>query len=210
MYFKPLSICFLASFVCYTGHSQTSDSTTRSKVYATTGFGISIPNANFKTASKDGFATFTGFEWQPKKQIWYRFIYALNIYGYDYQYTDNGFKILNKGNRNLLNLAIDAGIRKRFNNKAVYGFMGAGAGHLASPNIIMDTLNKTIENSPQKKLHFIIRTGIGFEQNVSKKITVFVEANYNHLFGKTVVNKIDLSLFNAFIGLKTPIKRIKK
>jgi hypothetical protein len=209
MFFNIWLACFSTLTIPLISYCQKTDYKTRFRTYATTGVGISIPNDEFKSVSYDGFVTFTGLEWQSRKFHWYRVLYGVSIYGYDYKSTESGFLVHQKGSRTLLNIAFDAGLKRNISKNAVYVFTGIGLARFGTSEMTVDTTTNVIKNVPSNKFHAVLRGGIGLERQVSTRLNIYLEANYKLLIEKTLIDNIELSLVNILIGIRTPLSSSK-
>jgi hypothetical protein len=200
----------LTSLLMAKGYSQSTSLHLRSlkpELFATTGIGLSIPNTSFKQISKNGYKTYTGIEFQLVNQYWVRLSYELNLYGFENVNIQNGFKINSNGNRTFLGGFIDVGYRQEFHDFAVYGYGGFGVGGLNSPNTTINPVNLEVNSEPLKKIHTVLRTGIGVEIELRPRLIPFIEYQYGSLLEKTKLNGRNLSFSNIIIGFKARLKR---
>lgn len=181
--------------------------TTKPIQFATTGLGVSSLNKALRQISDEGIKTYTGIELQWKNHYMVRLSYEIGIYKFDNTKYQNGFKVVNKGNRTLWAAFADIGYRQYLKKWSVYGFGGFGAGQFISPNTTVEIINQEVKTVILKKTHTILRAGAGLEVAIRPKFMPYLELQYGGLLQKTKINNRELTFSNLIIGFKANLNR---
>jgi hypothetical protein len=202
--------CFLGCFLSVPLMAQQSPldkAKNKPLQFATTGIGVSYLNKAFEKISKEGIKTYSGLELQWKNHYLIRLSYEIGLYKFDNSIYQNGFKVTSKGSRTLWAGFVDLGYREYFNKWSVYGLAGFGIGQFLSPNTSVNAVTMEVNTQTLRKLHTMLRAGVGVEFALGPKFMPFVEFQYGGLLQKTIVNNNELRFSNLMLGFKANLNR---